>query len=59
MTSPALFDKVTWRNAVCVVTNVRIGNRIEVSPVGNGGGPAKYFVVWPDEVEIITQTKAD
>jgi hypothetical protein len=50
---PALFDKVRCHNAVCVVTNAHLGNRIVVSPVGNSDGPAKYFTVRPDEVEIL------
>jgi len=48
-----LFTKVKWRNMVCIVTNVHYGSKIQISPIGNGDSPAKYFTVYPDEVVIL------
>lgn len=46
--------KVIWRGKDCVVTNACIarGKFIQVSPVGNGSSPAKYYQVFPDEVKL-------
>lgn len=48
-----LFTKVLWRGKTCIVTNAHYGNKIQISPVGNGDSPAKYFIVHPDEVTIL------
>jgi hypothetical protein len=48
-----LFTKVKWHNMTCIVTNAHYGTKIQISPMGNGNAPAKYFTVHPDEVEIL------
>lgn len=47
-------DKVLWKGKVCIVTNanaIPLRGKIEISPVGNGNDPAKYFKVLPEEVK--------
>lgn len=49
----SLFEHVIWRGKQCIVTNACIarGKKIQISPVGNGSSPAKYYVVYPNEVQ--------
>jgi len=46
----SLFNKVLWKSKICIVTNVRYGTKIQISPVGNGNAPAKYYIVRPDDL---------
>lgn len=52
-----LFTIVHWHNQKCMVTNAHVcgGKKIQISPLGNGNSPAKYFIVFPDEVTILDQ----
>lgn len=50
-----LGQKVNWKGKVCIVTNAQIarGKYVQISPVGNGNAPAKYYQVGPDELTPI------
>jgi hypothetical protein len=49
----SLFEHVLWRGRKCIVTNacIAMGKYIQVSPVGNGQSPAKYYQVSPNDVQ--------
>ena len=52
MTQVYLFQRVIWKGKNCIVTNACIaaGKYCQISPVGNGNSPAKYYQVRPDEL---------
>lgn len=54
-----LFTKVIYKSRICIVTNhcIARGKYIQISPIGNGNNPAKYYVVFPDEVTFPNESK--
>lgn len=54
MNDYSLFTRILWKGKQCIVTNAFAcgGRKIQISPMGNGNSPAKYYEVYPDDVTL-------
>jgi hypothetical protein len=54
MENYGLFERVIWRDKKCIVTNAFAcgGTKIQISPMGNGNSPAKYYNVFKNELKL-------